>query len=50
MLLLLFWLGFLLRLLGRLFLGFLLRPGGLFLLLWFLFLALASESRRAKSQ
>jgi hypothetical protein len=50
LLLLLFWLGFLLRLIGWFFLGFLLRLGRLFLLLGFLFLALASESRHATSQ
>jgi hypothetical protein len=47
---LLFWLRFLLRLLGGLFLGLLLRLSRLFLLLGFLLLALASESRRAKSE
>jgi hypothetical protein len=50
LLLLLFWLGFLLRLIGWFFLGLLLRLGRLFLLLGFLFLALASESRHATSQ
>jgi len=49
LLLLLFWLRFLLRLLDRLFLGLLLGLGRLFLLLWFLLLTLASESRGAKS-
>lgn len=47
--LLLFWLGFLLRLGGRLFARFLLRLGRLFLLFWFLRLVLASESRHAES-